>query len=433
MSNYYEMTTALIDAHHEVGQVVYLESAPGTGKTSFSYALTERGKVTYHGEEIPIADIIKLGVSAMDTGDLLGVPSKEYLTTTTENGGEVEIPVTEYTTPAWAVRAAEGAKKGIVYVLADEWSRTELDVVGVFLNVLEHGVLPNGFHLGSRVLFILMGNGRQHDRGVYEPTPAMTSRVTKYDFEPDVLSWLDGLVTNFGKPEALTPQQLHSRSIVAAFLRSNPESAVDSSANTDRTKPWACYRSWTHLADALPGVFERMEAFGPAADDFPRKLAAGTVGEVAANEFIDFLNNNRVPTPDELIADPSVLDDAPPYIAYAGLKGLTTRCVQREKEEAEKIAASTATDSAARKARHARTSGPMLDMVRVLNYTAGAHTDVVIGLVTETSRDLVVAHGRAVALGHKGRAPQGVPVLDRKHLEKVLTNLASATHLLDDA
>lgn len=431
--SYYDQMTALVDAHHEVAQVPYFESAPGVGKTSFTYKLTERGKVVFHGEELPIVDIIKLATNAMDTGDLLGIPTKEYLDWEAEDGSQVQVPVSEYATPAWAVRAAMGAKRGVVYVVLDEWPRTPLDVVGAMLNVIEHGVMPNGFVLGKRVLFIIMGNGRQHDRGVFELTPAMTSRITKLPFEPDLDSWLAGLVTNFGDPSAITEAQLHWRSLVAAHLKRSPESAIDSSASTDRTKPWACYRTWTHLADIMPGVQDRMPQFGGAADDFPRRIGSGIVGEVAANEFIDFIEDNKVPTPKELIADPSLLDDAPTYIAFSALRGLASVSVSREVAEAEKIEASASTPTDARKARHARTSGPLLDMVKVLNYAAGEHKDIVIAMVTDTSRDLMVAHGRAVALGDKDRAPKGAPVLDRTHLADVLSSLAQASRLLDAA
>lgn len=433
-TDYYSRLAAITDAHHEIGQVLYLESAPGTGKTSFVYSLTERGTVNFMGEELPIVDTIKLALNTMDTGDLLGIPTKEYMDWV-KNGVETQIPVTEYATPEWAVRAAKGAAEGVVYVILDEWSRADLDVVGAMLNVLEHGVMPNGFTFGPRVLFVLMGNGRQHDRGVYELTPALTSRVTKLDFSPDLVSWLEGLVTNFGKPGELTEAQLSSRALIAAFLKRNPESAVEASASTDRTKPWANYRTWTHFADIRPGIISRAEKIGPEADGFQRMIATGIVGETAANEFMDFIEDVQVPAPDELITDPSLLDNLPTYIAHVALLNLATVSTTREATAAAKIVEGIGTDNAreARKARHARTSGPLLDLVKVLNYATVEHKDIVIGLVTSTSRDLVMAHGRGVVTGDSSRVPEGVPVLNREHLRSVLDSLTSATDLLDDA
>lgn len=408
--DYYQKLTAAIDAHHRVGQTVIIRSDAGTGKTSFTHSLRERPTTLHNGEQWPVTGMTKLATNAMDSGDLLGIPSlREF------QYGETKYHLTEFATPSWAYEAATSG--GIHYVFLDEFGRTDMDIQGVLLNVIEDYTLPNGFVLPSTVRFICATNNGDTEKGIFEMPSAMTSRLAHYDFDPDTNSWLNGLVSGFGK----TLDQNHARwrSLVASFLRANPGQITDDH-KADRTRGWANRRTWTHLSDVLSELPDDLT--GDTTTTFQYEAVVAVVGRDNAPAFVAHMKDLSIPAPEDLLRNPALLDDMRDDIAFAALTNTAMYCRHAESVERSRLINSGASEKEARNTLRSRTEGPFLSLIGVLNYAGGEHTDTCGAVVTSYIEDMVFYYGPSILGKSKGKRP----VIDRNQFATIISAVEMA-------
>lgn len=425
--DYYENTAVLIDAHHRAGRAPMLWGDPGVGKSDFVKSLCNRGKVLDRGKMVPVAGMINLPTRDMSKEDMLGLPALEPVTVPGEDGKEQTHQLTNFTTMRWFYDAYMLCERtgGVVYVFGDEFSSTELDTQGSLLNVLSEGKLPNGFPVHPRVRFIFAGNKAETEKGVYEMRAALTSRLAHHDFDPDTDSWLAGLVSGFGKP--LSARQSQWRAHIAAYLRANEVAITDDPTDTDRSRGWANRRTWTDLADNLAELPDDLGA--DTETSFQYKTIVSIVGKHHVVELVSYLQDHSLPAPQDILADPSLLDGVTSDIAYAALFNTANYCASAEDAEREKVLGSGASEAEARNTLAARTQSPYLSLISVANYTAGEHGDATVAVITSRILDIVKVLGPSVVRGDNGKRPS----FDRDQFGPLLDSMSESEEFLNQA
>lgn len=346
---FYTTMTELVDTIHAADNIPFLHADSGAGKTSFIHNLTRRDTVTF-GDDQPraVGGVIRLLPGSMEPGDLLGLP---YL------GGDDEKQ-TCFSTPAWAVRANNLAAGGnVVYIFIEEATRARADVLDLLHVIYETRTLPGGYHLAPTVRFILAGNDPEHDPTVRRLTPAMNSRLVHIDFDPDIESWTDGLITNFGQPA--TGHYTAWATIIAAYLRAHP-AHVTTPLDGDRTRGWANRRTWTRLGHVLGQYGEPDHT-----DDTAFTLARGVVGDLAAEGLFGYMRETSLPTSAEVVDDPTVVNTLSPDEVWAVLSRLGVDAAEAE----------TADET------HDPKSSAYLRTIGVLNVLAPHHPDIAAGVL----------------------------------------------------
>ena len=437
MTTLYATLARAIDTMHCAGKTVMLWSDPGMGKTSFvTKTLAGRDTVTYpDGTAHKVAHSLTIIPAAMDTGDLLGIPTLNdlyahpsavastpaaYNTSTMAPAdtkqaapeGLHRLTATEFATPAWALEANSHAAYGLTYVLVDEFPAADMRVHNIFLNVIEDMRLPNGFRLHPNVKFVLAGNmNRSGVRGMTELSSAMTSRIAHFDMEPDLKDWSRGITAGFSldvaaytpvtqDPDTLSERRGKATAQVVSFLDSNPSLYNPTSSNTkiDRTRGWYNPRTWANTIEIL--------ALTEGVDHTERmNMVEALVGNEARVRLSDHLTHLHIPTADEMIKDPSVLDDLNSASAYVALSTLMQVCLSRTKAEVDKQVAEQGTKRAAHITRTVipQQTAPLWKMVDVWNAMDTRHDNIAISLMTEHYSDMYVYMGRYVVFPQEGK------------------------------
>lgn len=426
MSNFYARLAQMIDTHHAAGQTVMLWSDPGMGKTSFvTKTLAGRESVQYANEPnpIPVAHSLTIIPAAMDTGDLLGIPTIEQLEAHVasvpthpaaynlntmhpaslerdENGniaqananGFRKMTATEFATPAWALEANSHAPYGIVYVLVDEFPAADMRVHNIFLNIIEDMRLPNGFKLHDNVKFVLAGNmNRSGVRGMTELSSAMTSRMAHYDMLPERTDWAAGITAGFTPSiadytpvvikddEDVTQRRAKAVAQVLSFLERNERYYNAGEDNkVDRTRGWHNPRTWERTMTAL-ALSEGME------QSARMDMVEALVGNEPRVHFNSHLNTLEMPSPDEVLKNPKVMDNLNSASSYAVLTTLFQVCLARAEKQAEKIANEQAkpVELVLNTEIVPNNTSVLWEMVAAINAVSPKHDNIIIGQLTQ--------------------------------------------------
>lgn len=454
MSNFYSRLAQMIDTHHAAGQTVMLWSDPGMGKTSFvTKTLAGRESVQYANEKqpIPVAHSLTIIPAAMDTGDLLGIPTIEQLDAHVasvpthpaaynlntmhpssmerdENGqmaqanadGFRKMTATEFATPAWALEANSHAPYGIVYVLVDEFPAADMRVHNIFLNIIEDMRLPNGFKLHKNVKFVLAGNmNRSGVRGMTELSSAMTSRMAHYDMLPERTDWAAGITAGFTPSiadyspvvikddEDMTERRAKAVAQVLSFLeRSVRYYNAGEDHQVDRTRGWYNPRTWERTMTML--------ALSEGMDHSVRMdMVEALVGNESRVHFNSHLNTLEMPSPDEVLNNPKVMDNLNSASSYAVITTLFQVCMARAEKQVEKIAAEQGmpAELVLNKDIVPNNSSVLWDMVAAINAITPKHDNIIIGQLTQHYSSLYKYLGRALV---DERATDGKFTLDKR-------------------
>lgn len=378
--SYYDEVAGMVDTIHGADHIPFLHADSGTGKTAFVHSLTERDCVVLDGTEYPVGGVLRLLPGSMEPGDLLGIPFMH------QYGTDEYDSYTDFSTPAWAVSANGMTQNNtrIVYVFVEEVTRARPDVLDLLHVVFETRRLPNGYQLGSAVKFILAGNDPEHDPSVRTLSPAMTSRLVHLDFDPDLDSWLEGLIGNFGSPASTS--YTNWASVIAAYLRAHPDKVTDP-VDADRSRGWANRRTWTNLCSVLSRVCDPADV---DTNERAHELARGVVGTNAAAGVIGFAREMRLPSTSDVLAEPQSVSSLTADEAWAVLTRLASDAAHAEEE--------TDTHDA---------NGPYLRAVGVLNIAAGYHPDVAAGVLLSFIDHATTLYGPAAVAAVKTNAYGG--------------------------
>lgn len=288
----------VLDACGRAGVSVLLLSSPGMGKTSLVRALSES-----RGE--PCETVLG---SIREPADFGGMPM------VTDEGAILHPP-------AWARRLV-AARSGIAFL--DELTTCPPAVQAAMLAVsLDRMVgdlaLPDG------VQIVAGANPPECAAGGYELDPPLANRFCHVAFAPSSEDWLTGMSSGWTMPTtravaADAGTRATRRGEVIGFLRVRPD-LLDAMPDdpSKRGGAWPSRRTWTMLADCLPYVRDDDA-------DAVHALAYGLVGEGAATEFLAWREAMDLPSPPELIADPSLIDYATerPDRVWAALSAVAT-------------------------------------------------------------------------------------------------------------
>lgn len=256
---------------------------PGQGKTSVIKAIADR--YALHLETI-IAAIY-------EPSDFAGLPVVDPVTRTTA-----------LASPAWATRLAD-REEGLVFY--DEVSTAPPAVQAALLRPILEGVVGETV-LPAGVRTVAAANPADIAAGGWDLAAPMANRFLHLDWNLPASVVRDGFAIGWPVVDLPTPDPerveslfAESKILVGTFIGARPELATkmpDSSADASRAFPTP--RSWEQVA--------KLYAFAQAADvneTVINLLLQGSVGTVAAGEFLTFVANLDLPDPEALLADPA--------------------------------------------------------------------------------------------------------------------------------
>ncbi len=199
-----------------------------------------------------------------DPGDLIGLPHLD------ESTGR-----TEFMLPYWF----PVDDKPVVLFL-DELNRARPEVLQTVMDLtLNRKLAGKSLPEGSRIISAVNGGSEYQ---LTDLDPALVSRFNIYEFAPSVEDWI-----KWAKEAGLDSR-------IISFIEENPElldgEDCDGVENLERSPD---RRSWERLSK----VIEKFPELG----SLHQPVASGIIGDKAAADFFQFINNNRIPSVKELM------------------------------------------------------------------------------------------------------------------------------------
>ena len=200
-----------------------------------------------------------------DPGDLIGIPHKNE-----------ETGHTEFMPPYWFP-----TDDTPVVLFLDELNRARPEVLQTIMDLaLNRKLAGRSLPEGSRIISAV-NNGEEYQ--LTDLDPALVSRFNIYEFMPSVQDWLLWANKN-GVDERIT-----------SYIAANPKAldnqmAIEDMENLEKTPD---RRAWVRVSEIISGKDALTQAH--------KSIIAGIVGSVAANRFIEFLDQNHLLTAKELL------------------------------------------------------------------------------------------------------------------------------------
>ena len=273
----------LIDAAHAAGVTPILWGKPGVGKTALVDALSQRPG---------FGGLVRVLTGSQDKSDTLGMPSRD---TYTAKDGQVHS-TTSHATPSWVLEANDS--DGTFYVFLDELPQADTDVQGTFLTVLQNYVMPSGVKIKPHVKFIAAGNPTDIVSSGYELIEPLTNRLAHLTYEPPREEWFQGMLDAWGK--SVSDDEAALRRAVVGYLVGHGDNLHRPPESGSTENAWPSRRSWDNLA--------RMGAAFINDASTLEAVAESLVGEAVAKDFVTTVFLLSSHTPDEIVADPSIVD-----------------------------------------------------------------------------------------------------------------------------
>ena len=246
--------------------VLYLEGAPGTGKTAIAETIAKQNGWAYE----------QFILSQMDSADVAGIPAKDNIEV---NG--TRTTVTKRTVPEWAIRANERP----TLVNFDELNRAPIECRNAALQILNERRVGN-FDLNDNVYFISTGNiGEDGERSdgteVEEMDSALWGRLIYMPHDLYYKEWKELYANNNVWNEVLS------------YLDKSPEHFMkifkDSRMN-------ATPRSWTNFSKFIERTADNYDEKVVLAKEFAKHYIGPQIAS-AFNTFLEekqLININRV-------------------------------------------------------------------------------------------------------------------------------------------
>jgi len=233
--------------------------------------------------------------------------------------------VTSYSTLSWAKRLAD-ADRSVLFL--DELTTCSPSVQKVMLRVLQERVVGE-MHLPDTVSIVAAANPPGVAVDGWDLAAPVANRIMHLDWHFDVDAWMDGFITNFEHStmpgfnsmlnDGSEEEMIRARSLIAGFLHSSKH-LIDPGVPEDPAiagRGWPTPRSWTNAATVLGQLM---------ADDTAAMLLVmtGCVGEAAATEFVAWATTADLYDPEDVLADPSIVEwNARPDRIFALMMSLT--------------------------------------------------------------------------------------------------------------
>jgi MoxR-like ATPase len=276
-----------------IRQPALLIGPPGTGKTSMVNALGQ----AYGG---PTETVI---CSIREPSDFSGLPV--LVDGRTLADGRQTAPRVHLAPPAWAVRLAK-AGRGILFF--DEITTAPPAVQAALLRVVLDRVVGD-LVLPEQVAVLAAANPPEQAAGGWQLAPPLANRFTHMLWKNDYGAWADGMESGWPPPEFLSvPNDWEQHipaaaSLVAAFIRHRPTMLLQFPKDeASQGGAWPSNRTWT-MSSRLMAACDAVKA----SDEVRHLLLAGTVGDAATLEFLNWRRNLDLPDPEELLRHPESL------------------------------------------------------------------------------------------------------------------------------
>lgn len=269
-------------------KIPYIVSHPGQGKTALLHAIAER-EYSHFGVVIP---------GTMDPTDVIGLPVRDKITNP-KNPEDVTF-VTNYASPGWVVEANQAEKS---LVLFDEMGNADPSIQDAFLTLFQDRRVPFGPRLGDHVDFVAAGNPLESGTNASLARPAFANRLFHINWEPPREDWFTGTLDGWGKP--LTTHQINLAALVVQFIRANTD-CLDAMPETEdkQAGAWPSRRSWTNFIEVGSDFgLDSQDAVGMTFE-----TARGFIGEPTAVLLNEYLNNIKLPDPEMVLSNPSMVD-----------------------------------------------------------------------------------------------------------------------------
>ena len=207
--------------------------------------------------------------------------------------------------PAWAKRLADHDGPAIAFF--DEFSTASPSLQAAALRPLTHYEV-GALQLPDSVSFVAAANPADVAAAGWELAPPTASRFVHLDWGMPYEVYAEGLVTGSWPSMPVYPEPANYREfldeervLVSGYLsvRESQLSVIPKDPG-DRGRAFPTPRTWDYAA--------RLSAYARAVGakaDVRRLLVAGCIGDAAAHEYLRWATNQDLPSPEELLADPS--------------------------------------------------------------------------------------------------------------------------------
>lgn len=271
----------------QAGAPMMLWGEPGIGKTATATAVAES-----LGWQVEV-----LIGSIREATDFGGMPAR------TEHGVELLAP-------AWAVRLQDrhrDQRRSMLFL--DELTTAPPSVQAAMLRLLLERVVGE-VHLPAEVAVVAAANPPDSAADGYDLAPPLANRLCHLELPVDATAWAQGLTTGWPAPRVpVLPDgwtsalpTWHARA--AGFITHRPALLHAFPADlAQQGRAWPSPRSWQTAARLLAAA-----AVADPGGGSQIELLMGCVGEGAASEFLAWLDAADLPDPEDVLADPSVLD-----------------------------------------------------------------------------------------------------------------------------
>lgn len=253
-----------------VKRTVFIEGAPGGGKTTIVRDVAKKLEVEYVEVHMPTTLVEDLGIPMPQPDGSL-----------------------KYVLPEW-IPVVNGKYHGKqVIVCLDDFGQASQDIQKVIANMIQ-AKRHHGYDLIDDVMFVMTGN-RQSDRaGVNRRLTHLSNRLTVMTLDTDLNQWLSWAQGN------------GVDGLVQAFMQFRPDLLHDFNPQKEQNPT---PRSW------VEGVSDILPLFDNDKDSIPlQECIMGAVGEGAGSEFVGFLRTYAdLPKPEEVLKNPdtAMIPDKP--------------------------------------------------------------------------------------------------------------------------
>lgn len=197
-------------------------------------------------------------------------------------------------------------------VMLDELSCASPSVQAAMLRVVRERVVGK-VHLPDNLRMVAAANEADVAADGFELASPIANRFMHIDWQLDHDRYHEGLLAGFDKVVPTNAdcriianpddnRRIAKRMQVSSFLKAKPnltQAQPDDPAKAG--KAWPSSRTWNYLADVLAHIHD---------DDTAATMvvAEGLVGKGAAVEFCTYVKHHDLPSPEQVLDDPSIVD-----------------------------------------------------------------------------------------------------------------------------
>lgn len=209
----------------------------------------------------------------------------------------------------WAHRLSEseiGDRRGCVFF--DEANQATQAVQAALMRPVLEGVVGD-VRLGRNVARVAAMNPPEMAANGHVIAAPLSNRFTQVPFEADAEFWCEQAIGGFEVPKVqklpenwreLIPLKI---ALITGYISNRPAMMIQvPDTEEEQAKPWPSPRSWIALAELLAAC-ESIRA----SQTVVNMLAAGTIGEAAAIEFLTWSREMDLPNPEDLLKNPEKL------------------------------------------------------------------------------------------------------------------------------